>query len=101
MRSKLLLPIGAGLLGLVAGWLLGLRPAKQFGEAPLETPAAQPAVRRMPPPRKPDLPTAPAAGGEIPLSSNYTTVWRENGLRVPRREGDEEFTVLWQRLRTP
>jgi hypothetical protein len=35
---------------------------------------------------------------EIPRSSIYCANWRKEGLRVPRRDGDEEFTMLWERL---
>jgi hypothetical protein len=103
MRSKLLLATCAAILGLAAGWLVGHRPAPKNDDAQANAKSAisevKPNVPVMPSPRKPDLASIQAEQFEIPRSSIYCALWEKEGLRVPRREGDEEFTATWERLR--
>jgi hypothetical protein len=91
MRSKLLVAIGAALLGLGAGWLLGRAPKPVDGEDRAKPDAlAEANVPPMPPPRIPDVANLTPASVAIPLTSIYSVI-PQNGLKSLNRDRDEEF----------
>ncbi len=104
MRSKLLIALGAALLGLGTGWLIGRTPAPKpaAADAGVKTPAPEEAkVPLMPPPRKlgPEWTTpSEEKGKQLPLSKVYTNVAQDNLCRVPLGLTQETLSG-WRELR--
>ncbi|MCE9561192.1 MAG: hypothetical protein K8U57_03980 [Planctomycetes bacterium] len=103
MRSILLIAVSAG-VGLVAGVLVSPRePHRDTKPEPAPAPFL-PKSKEGPPQKTPPKQDTtkieePDRHKEIPLSSLYCANWSKEGLRVPRRKDDEEFTEMWDRLR--
>lgn len=102
MRYPLVLAAGLA-LGVVAGRLTLRVPDREITTPPaasVVTPKSDPLPKRQtvvtaiaPAPRDVSQRT------EIPLSEVYCANYHKDGLKVPRRKDDEEFTEQWERLR--
>lgn len=96
MRSKLLIALGAALLGVGAGWLIGRAPAPKPTDPDAGAKAQEPSEAKVPqPPKSPG--NGSGARTQIPLSTIYCLTSQE-GLRTLPRERDEEFAVLCEKM---
>ncbi|WP_439620632.1 hypothetical protein [Gemmata sp.] len=100
MRYALLV-VASLALGVVAGRQTARVPEREAAMVPAG-PVLVPQPRNQPEQEGvavAPLPREVPKRTDIPLSSIYCANWRKDGLRVPRRKDDEEFTEQWERLR--